>query len=178
MGKGGGIVSNFFKKEEIKKKYDIGKVLGSGNFAIVKECVEKETGKAWAVKIIDKTKVGDMEESLKTEIDILNMVNHPNIIGLHTIFDESKKMYLVMELVSGGELFDRIVKKGSYSEKDASSLIKQIATAVKYLHELKIVHRDLKPENLMYAHTGDDSDIKIGDFGLAKIVSSDKMMQT
>lgn len=77
-------------------------------------------------------------------------IEHPNIIALKEIFDSKSKLYLVMELVSGGELFDRIVEKGSYTEKDASILIKKVVDAVQYLHSKGIVHRDLKPENLLY----------------------------
>ena len=77
-------------------------------------------------------------------------IEHPNIIALKEIFDSKSKLYLVMELVSGGELFDRIVEKGSYTEKDASILIKKVVDAISYLHGKGIVHRDLKPENLLY----------------------------
>lgn len=83
-----------------------------------------------------------------------------------------------MELVTGGELFDRIVDKGSYTERDASSLVKQILSAVDYLHNLNIVHRDLKPENLLYKSKADDSKIMLSDFGLSKILVENKMMKT
>lgn len=88
------------------------------------------------------------------------------------IFDSSDKLYIVLELVTGGELFDRIVSKGSYSEKEASELMKQVLDALSYLHAKGIVHRDLKPENLLYASPAPDAPIKLADFGLAKIVSS------
>lgn len=83
-----------------------------------------------------------------------------------------------MELVNGGELFDRIVEKGSYTEKDASSLVYQILSATSYLHQLNIVHRDLKPENLLYKSREEDSKIMISDFGLSKIVCENRMMKT
>merc|ERR1719487_1507833 len=85
---------------------------------------------------------------------------------------------LVMELVTGGELFDRIVAKGSYTEKDAAGVIMQLCDALKYMHEKKIVHRDLKPENILYSTTDEDSPIKVADFGLARVISNKEMMKT
>jgi len=112
---------------------------------------------------------------IQTEIEIMRMIEHPNIISLHEVFEDktTKKIYLVMELVTGGELFDRIVEKGSYSEKDASELIAKVISAVRYLHKKGIIHRDLKPENLLYASADEDAEIKLADFGLSKIVGLD-----
>jgi len=109
---------------------------------------------------------------IQTEIEIMRMIEHPNIISLHEVFEDkaTKKIYLVMELVTGGELFDRIVDRGSYSEKDASELIAKVISAVRYLHKKGIIHRDLKPENLLYASPDADAEIKLADFGLSKIV--------
>eukprot|EP00296_Roombia_truncata_P000103 JP435763.1.p1 GENE.JP435763.1~~JP435763.1.p1 ORF type:complete len:340 (+),score=101.43 JP435763.1:1-1020(+) len=154
----------------IKKVYDIKEVLGSGTFATVKKGIHKKTGENVAIKIIDKANLGDMEESLKTEVDVMKSVSHPNIICLKDIFETSDKLYLVLELVTGGELFDRIVAKGSYSEKEASNLIARVLEALQYLHQKGIVHRDLKPENLLYASPAEDASIKLADFGLAKMI--------
>ena len=177
----------FFKKSDITKLYEIGDELGSGNFAKVKKAkrkaktadVEKEVGgkkkvvlKAGAevaIKIIDKAKVEDMGD-IQREIEIMQDISHPNVINLFEIFDEPKKMNLVMELVTGGELFDRIVAKGSYSEKDAAQCLKELCQALEYLHTKKIVHRDLKPENLLYDSPAEDAKIKVADFGLARVV--------
>jgi len=156
----------------IKKIYDFKETLGSGTFATVKLGVHKKTGEKFAIKVIDKSNIGDFEDSLKTEVDVMKSVNHPNIICMKEIFDSSDKLYIVLELVTGGELFDRIVSKGSYSEKEASELMKQVLDALSYLHAKGIVHRDLKPENLLYASPAPDAPIKLADFGLAKIVSS------
>lgn len=93
------------------------------------------------------------------------------------MFESKKKVYMVLELLTGGELFDRIVAKGSYSEADASKLIKEITEAIQYLHSIGVVHRDLKPENLIYA-TENAADIKITDFGLAKFDKNGKQMNT
>ena len=153
-----------FSKTEIKKKYEIDKtVLGSGNFAEVKKCWLKKDPKKemFAVKIIDKAKVEDMGD-IEREIDIMRKVDHPNVIKLVEIFDEPKKMNLVMELVTGGELFDRIVAKGNYTEKDAAKVMGTLCEALKYLHGKDIVHRDLKPENILLATPADDAAIKVG----------------
>uniref|UniRef100_W8B3F0 Calcium/calmodulin-dependent protein kinase type 1 n=1 Tax=Ceratitis capitata TaxID=7213 RepID=W8B3F0_CERCA len=99
-------------------------------------------------------------------------LTHPNIVQLLETFEDKSKVYLVMELVTGGELFDRIVEKGSYTEKDASGLIRQILEAVDYMHEQGVVHRDLKPENLLYYSADDGSKIMISDFGLSKMEDS------
>jgi len=168
----------FGTKSGLTKDYDIGKHLGSGNFAEVKECTRKSDGLKCAVKIIDKAKVGDMEDAVQTEIDIMRAIDHPNVVKLLGVYDEKKKMNLVMELVTGGELFDRIVERGNYTEADAAKLIGDLCTALHYLHSKHIVHRDLKPENLLYADKRDDAPIKLADFGLAKLVGGAVVMQT
>merc|ERR1719197_2024220 len=112
------------------------------------------------------------------EIEIMQMVKHPNIIQLFEIFDDKKKMNLIMEPVTGGELFDRIVEKQSYTEREAADTIYTLCDALNHLHALKIVHRDLKPENLLYSSPADDATIKVADFGLARLVSGQDMMKT
>ena len=172
-----------FQKTGVKKYYDMGDLLGQGNFADVFKSTCKDTRKFTkpdgseaqipqlvAIKSIDKSKVEDMND-ITREIDIMKMVSHPNIIQLYEIFDESKKMHLVLELVTGGELFDRIVAKSSYTEKEAANTIHTLCDALSHLHVLKIVHRDLKPENILYANEKDDAAIKVADFGLARMVS-------
>ena len=97
------------------------------------------------------------------------MGGHPHIVRLYDVFDTAKDLYLVMELVTGGELFDHLVSKGPYSEKEAAGHIKAVAEAVQYLHSKNIVHRDLKPENLLLTSKGKGAQIKVADFGLAKL---------
>lgn len=104
--------------------------------------------------------------------------DHPNIIKLYDMYSNSTKLYLIMELVNGGELFDRIVDKGSYTEQDAAQLISKICMAVKYLHSKDIVHRDLKPENLLYASADDDAEIKLADFGLSAVAKGNDTLRT
>jgi serine/threonine protein kinase len=175
-----------FSKSQIEKKYVIDKKeLGSGNFAVVKRATLKPGAKdvpagmrsECAVKIIDKAKVEDMND-IQREIEVMEQLKHDNVIKLFEIFDEPKKMMLVMELVTGGELFDRIVSKGSYTEADAAGVLLQLCDALNYMHEKKIVHRDLKPENILYSTADEDSPIKVADFGLARVISNKEMMKT
>jgi len=173
----------FFKKSELNKMYKVGEPLGSGNFAVVKKAektknnTDSKIPENVAIKIIDKSKVEDMND-ITREIDIMGTIDHPNVVKLYEIFDEKSKMNLVMELVTGGELFDRIVAKSQYTEKEASDTMKTLCQALMYLHEKNIVHRDLKPENILYKDSSPESAIKVADFGLARIVSGKDMMKT
>jgi len=95
------------------------------------------------------------------------------VLKIHEIFDEDDCIYLVLELLKGGELFDRIVEKENYSEKEAAETVRPIVDAIRYCHNLGIIHRDLKPENLLYAEPNDSSIIKITDFGLARFLENE-----
>jgi len=164
---------------DIDKMYEFKGELGRGAFSVVYMATQRATGIQYAVKVINKKDLGkDYEKNLKMEVDILKKVNHPNIIALKELFDTPDKLYLVMELVTGGELFDKIVEKGSYTEHEAGQLVRKIVSAVDYLHNLGIVHRDLKPENLLLKRADNDLEIAIADFGLSKIVGQQMMMQT
>ncbi|XP_062544826.1 calcium/calmodulin-dependent protein kinase type 1 [Armigeres subalbatus] len=174
------------KQPCIEDKYVIKELLGTGAFSEVRLCEHRETGQAFAVKIIDKKALKGKEDSLENEIRVLKRFSakrqendpdntwftHPNIVQLFETYEDKSKVYLIMELVTGGELFDRIVEKGSYTEKDASYLIRQVLEAVDYMHEQGVVHRDLKPENLLYYNPAEDSKIMISDFGLSKMEDS------
>merc|ERR1711892_512247 len=159
----------------VEDKYDLKDVLGTGAFSQVRLAESKDDGQMYAVKIIDKKALKGKEDSLENEIRVLKRLKHPNIVALLEVFEDKTKVFLVMELVTGGELFDRIVEKGSYSEKDAADLIKQVLSAVAYMHEEGVVHRDLKPENLLYYSPDEDSKIMISDFGLSKMEESGVM---
>lgn len=164
---------------DIDKAYEFKTELGRGAFSIVYLATQRASGVQYAVKVINKKDLGkDYEKNLKMEVDILKKVNHPNIIALKELFDTPDKLYLIMELVTGGELFDKIVEKGSYTEAEAGHLVRKIVSAVDYLHNLGIVHRDLKPENLLLKRPDNDLEIAIADFGLSKIVGQQMMMQT
>uniref|UniRef100_A0AAY4BSU6 Protein kinase domain-containing protein n=2 Tax=Denticeps clupeoides TaxID=299321 RepID=A0AAY4BSU6_9TELE len=155
-----------------------GSQLTTGAFSEVVLGEEKATGRMFAIKCIPKKALRGKESSIENEIAVLRKIKHENIVALEDIYESSSHLYLIMELVSGGELFDRIVERGFYTEQDASTLIKQVLNAVNYLHTLGIVHRDLKPENLLYFSAQDESKIMISDFGLSKMEASDDVMST
>ncbi|KAG3293184.1 serine/threonine-protein kinase DCLK1 isoform X1 [Marmota monax] len=155
----------------ITERYKVGRTIGDGNFAVVKECVERSTAREYALKIIKKSKCRGKEHMIQNEVSILRRVKHPNIVLLIEEMDVPTELYLVMELVKGGDLFDAITSTNKYTERDASGMLYNLASAIKYLHSLNIVHRDIKPENLLvYEHQDGSKSLKLGDFGLATIV--------
>jgi len=154
-----GVITDYY---EIKEK------LGSGSFATVRKAISKETKEVVAVKIIKKKRLSTKElKSIEREIDIMIKLKHRNVVTLLDVFDSPKQIYLVMELCVGGELFDKVVEAGNYSEHLASKAIKQVCRGIKYLHANGIIHRDLKPENLLYYDNSSEGLLKITDFGLA-----------
>ncbi|XP_070460621.1 calcium/calmodulin-dependent protein kinase type 1B isoform X1 [Equus przewalskii] len=155
--------------EDISSVYEIREKLGSGAFSEVVLAQERGSSHLVALKCIPKKALRGKEALVENEIAVLRRVSHPNIVALEDVHESPSHLYLAMELVTGGELFDRITERGSYTEKDASHLVGQVLGAVSYLHSLGIVHRDLKPENLLYATPFEDSKIMVSDFGLSKI---------
>ncbi|XP_061103483.1 serine/threonine-protein kinase DCLK1a isoform X2 [Conger conger] len=155
----------------IAERYKVGRTIGDGNFAVVRECVERSTGREYALKIINKGKCRGKEHMIQNEVSILRRVKHPNVVLLIEEMDTYGELYLVMELVKGGDLFDAITSTNKYTERDASGMLHNLANAIKYLHCLNIVHRDIKPENLLvYEHQDGSKSLKLGDFGLATAV--------
>jgi len=164
--------------ELVVGSWRIGKELGSGHFAKVKLGEHVTTGKLCAVKIIKK-QAGSKTNLVKTEVDILKKVSHPYIVKCYDVIDEESKLYLFMELMSGGELFDRIVDKGHFTEQDAMITTIKIIDAINYLHSLGIAHRDLKPENMLMTDNSSAAEVKITDFGLSKFFDEQsRVMQT
>lgn len=157
------------ENKDFKKTYTIGKELGKGAFSVVKEAIDKKTKKVNAVKIIKAKSLSARETNkLQREIRVCQSVSsHPNIVGMLDDFIDKEFYYLVFELITGGELFDDIVKREFYSEEDASKATRQILDAIHFCHEKGIVHRDLKPENLLLSSKVHPADIKVADFGLA-----------
>jgi len=163
---------------KIEDVYEIKKELGTGAFSVVKLAQHKKTKVNRAIKMIDKNLVKDKKEMLDREVDILKRIQHPNIIAVVEIYETPRHLQLVMELAIGGELFDSIVSRGKYTEKDAARVVAQVASACAYLHAIGIVHRDLKPENLLLETKGSESRIKMADFGLSKMMEATTVLQT
>jgi tRNA A-37 threonylcarbamoyl transferase component Bud32 len=155
------------EKSKFTDLYNLGKELGRGGFSIVYEGIRKEDNTKFAVKVIAKNQSEDELSLLRREIDIMKKLKHEHIISLSDYFEDNETIYLILELAVGGELFDQIISRGSYSERDAAGIILQILEATTYMHEKGIAHRDLKPENLLVTGEGYDV-IKISDFGLSK----------
>jgi len=130
--------------EDISSVYEIREKLGSGAFSEVVLAQERGSSHLVALKCIPKKALRGKEALVENEIAVLRRVSHPNIVALEDVHESPSHLYLAMELVTGGELFDRIMERGSYTEKDASHLVGQVLGAVSYLHSLGIVHRDLK----------------------------------
>ncbi|XP_078261881.1 ribosomal protein S6 kinase alpha-2 isoform X1 [Rhinoraja longicauda] len=145
--------------------YELKEDVGVGSYSVCKRCVHKVTTVEYAVKIIDKSKRDPSEE---IEI-LLRYGQHPNIITLKDVYDDGKYLYLVMELMRGGELLDRILRQKCFSEREASAVLHTITKTVEYLHSQGVVHRDLKPSNILYVdESGNPESIRICDFGFAK----------
>ncbi|KAJ3389432.1 hypothetical protein HDU84_008764 [Entophlyctis sp. JEL0112] len=153
-----------------------GKTLGQGSYATVKEAVKITTGEHFAVKVISKKLMAGREHLILNEIEILKKVSKGNhhIVTLHDYFETPNNLYLVMDLCTGGELFDRIVERGSFFEEDAAEIIRTVLEAVAYLHSQNIVHRDIKPENLLFK-AKDSNELVIADFGLSKIADGEAL---
>ncbi|KAM4705828.1 serine/threonine-protein kinase H2 [Rhinophrynus dorsalis] len=150
----------------VTARYDIKALIGRGSFSRVVRVEHRATRQPFAIKMIE-TRAKEGKEVCESELNILRRVSHHNIIQLIEVFEARDRVYMVMELATGGELFDRIIAKGSFTERDATKVLQMVLDGIKYLHGLGITHRDLKPENLLYYHPGADSKILVTDFGLA-----------
>jgi tRNA A-37 threonylcarbamoyl transferase component Bud32/Ca2+-binding EF-hand superfamily protein len=150
--------------------YEIKEKTGKGKFGLVKHAIHKETGKEVAIKIMSKKLNNDLELT-KTEIDILKICHHPNIIKLYDIFDTADYIYIIMEYCAGGDLFSYIEKRNyKLPEPRAAQIIHKLSMAIFYIHSYGIIHRDLKPENILMTDESDNADIRLLDFGLSKII--------
>lgn len=157
-------------------RYTLGKKLGEGGYAVVKEATGKIDGSSVAVKILNRKKMDKKhEDGLRHEVKIMMDLSHPHIVKAHDLFEEPDNFYVVMELITGGELFDRIVRKTCYKEAEARQLARTLLGAIKYMHDHNIVHRDLKPENLLLTSDKNDFDIKVVDFGFATEVDGENL---
>lgn len=178
---------NTFLPEELRDKYAVSRDLGAGACGVVKLCFSKtgDVGKKFAMKIISKTSFQQSQKHNPTddkhimnEINICKALKHPCIIKIEEVYDYPKVVYIILELMEGGELFERIKKYNGIPEKKAKFIFYQIVLAVNHLHENGITHRDLKPENILLSDDTDDTIVKVSDFGLSKMFDSQSTMKT
>uniref|UniRef100_A0A6N2M0E5 non-specific serine/threonine protein kinase n=1 Tax=Salix viminalis TaxID=40686 RepID=A0A6N2M0E5_SALVM len=156
------------KAGNLKEFFSLGKKLGQGQFGITFLCVEKATKKEYACKSIAKRKLLTDEdvEDVRREISIMHhLAGHPNVISIKGAYEDAVAVHVVMELCAGGELFDRIIKRGHYTERKAADLTRTIVGVVEACHSLGVMHRDLKPENFLFVNQNEDSLLKTIDFG-------------
>jgi len=156
--------------ENLRDLYTLGRKLGQGQFGVTYLCVEKSTGKEFACKSIAKRKLISMEdvEDVRRELHIMHHLSgHPNIVNIKGAYEDVTSVHLVMELCAGGELFDRIIQRGHYSEAKAAELTRTIVGVVEACHSLGVMHRDLKPENFLFSNHSEDAALKTTDFGLS-----------
>mmetsp|Transcript_12305 Transcript_12305/g.14131 ORF Transcript_12305/g.14131 Transcript_12305/m.14131 type:complete len:463 (+) Transcript_12305:58-1446(+) len=149
-------------------KYEIHKTLGEGTFGKVKRALNTETQEWVAIKVLDKEKIQkqNMGAQVKKEISIMKLVRHPHVVQLNEVLASRTKIFIVLELVTGGELFDKIVAEGRFKEKTARFYFQQLCVGTEYCHRQGVCHRDLKPENLLLDNQGN---LKISDFGLSAL---------
>lgn len=157
-------------RTRIEDKYILGRELGRGEFGITYLCTDKETKEELACKSISKRKLRtavDVED-VRREVQIMSSLpDHQNVVRLRATYEDGENVHLVMELCEGGELFDRIVARGHYSERAAASVVKTVMEVVKMCHLNGVIHRDLKPENFLFANKKENSALKAIDFGLS-----------
>jgi calcium/calmodulin-dependent protein kinase I len=152
----------------IEDYYTLGKLLGEGAFAQVRVGNDKKTGEEFAIKIIKKKEYDSREtEYILREVSIMKSIKHDNVVNTFDVFDSKENLYIVLEFMKGGELFDIIAESGHFSEKDASQVMRDVVKGVQYLHMHAIVHRDIKPENVLCKAKSLPLQVKLADFGLA-----------
>ncbi|KAK3025972.1 hypothetical protein RJ639_040946 [Escallonia herrerae] len=171
---------NQAKIKRLVGKYEVGRTIGEGTFAKVKFARNSETGETVALKILDKEKVlkHKMAELIKREIATMKLIKHPNVVQLYEVMGSKSKIFIVLEFVTGGELFDKIVNHGRMREDEARKYFQQLINAVDYCHSRGVYHRDLKPENLLLDAAGK---LKVSDFGLSALsqqVGDDGLLHT
>ncbi|KAL7113547.1 hypothetical protein ACP275_04G067700 [Erythranthe tilingii] len=156
--------------EDVRASYTMGKELGRGQFGVTHLCTHKQSGEQFACKTIAKRKLANKEdiEDVRREVQIMHhLTGQPNIVELKGAYEDKHSVHLVMELCAGGELFDRIIAKGHYTERAAASLLRTIVQIVHTCHSMGVIHRDLKPENFLLLNKDENSPLQATDFGLS-----------
>ncbi|CAL0302142.1 unnamed protein product [Lupinus luteus] len=166
--------------EDVRATYSLGKELGRGQFGITHLCTNKATGQQFACKTIAKRKLVHKEdiEDVRREVQIMHhLTGQPNIVELKGAYEDKQSVHLVMELCAGGELFDRIIAKGHYTERAAASLLRTIVQIVHTFHSMGVIHRDLKPENFLLLSKDENAPLKATDFGLSVFYKQGEMFK-
>jgi len=165
------IISTNFSKD-----YSLKREIGSGYTAKCYMCQAKKGKQFYACKVVDKNKLKmksgrgpKLIKRLMDEIQILKSVRHPNIVQVHKVYENGNKVFIVMELMKGGELFDHIIERGCLVETEAIAIVRKLCDAICYLHKKDILHRDIKPENILLKKPSDINEIRIIDFGMSKV---------
>lgn len=156
--------------EDVRNTYIFGRELGRGQFGVTYLVTHKDTKQQFACKSISSRKLinRDDVEDVRREVQIMHhLTGHRNIVELKGAYEDRHSVNLIMDLCAGGELFDRIIAKGHYSERAAANLCRQMVTVVHYCHSMGVMHRDLKPENFLFSSSAEDSPLKATDFGLS-----------
>jgi len=169
------------KTGNLKDYYTLGRKLGHGQFGTTFLCIEKAAGKEYACKSIAKRKLVNKEdvEDVRREIEIMHhLKGHPNVITIKDAYEDAVAVHVVMELCVGGELFDRIVRRGHYTERKAADLARTIVGVVEACHSLGVMHRDLKPENFLFVNEDEESPLKTIDFGLSIFFKPGMILET
>lgn len=165
--------------EDVRQYYTIGKELGRGQFGVTYLCTENSTGRQYACKSISKRKLVSKadKEDIKREIQIMqHLSGQPNIVEFKGAYEDKHSVHVVMELCAGGELFDRIIAKGHYTERAAASICRQIVNVVHICHFMGVMHRDLKPENFLLSSKDENALLKATDFGLSVFIDEGKIL--
>eukprot|EP01039_Chlorochromonas_danica_P005844 gene5846-6436_t len=182
IGRSNTVITLLSQNREFYDYYEMRELLGEGACGRVFLGIDKATGREWAVKVIDTRRLAQTNnmsiEAITKEAEMLRSLRHPNIIHLEDIFSQGAHLYMVMELSRGGDLFDRINAKRRYREEEAKQVMFQILKAIKYLHERNVAHRDLKPENILLVREDNDIELKLTDFGLAKVADEKQQLKS
>lgn len=167
------------KSQNFVGPWKLGRTLGKGSTGRVRLAKHSSSGQLAAVKIVPKSTLNDAKDSLpygiEREIIIMKLINHPHIMGLYDVWENKNELYLVLEYVEGGELFDYLIRNGRLGEKEAVTYFTQMISGIRYCHQFNICHRDLKPENLLLDK---NQNIKIADFGMAALEAQGKLLET